>query len=147
MADISIFSESERLAIKDAIAQAEKGTSGEIRVFIDDHCNDVSPLDKAAFTFEQLEMHKTDLRNGVLIYLSVKDRKLAIIGDKGINELVPENFWESTKDIIIDSLKKGNITVGIVNGIEEAGRVLRKHFPFQNDDTNELPNDVLFGNE
>lgn len=147
MADISIFSESERLAIKDAIAQAEKGTSGEIRVFIDDHCSDVNPLDKAAFTFEQLEMHKTDLRNGVLIYLSIKDHKLAIIGDKGINELVPENFWESTRDIIINSLKTGNITAGIINGIEEAGRVLRQHFPFDNNDTNELSNDVVFGNE
>ncbi len=147
MADISIFSESERLAIKAAIAEAEKNTSGEIRVFIDDHCHDVATLDKAAFVFEQLDMHKTALRNSVLIYVSVKDHKFAIIGDKGINELVGDMFWETTKDIIMQSFKKGNISAGIINGIEEAGRVLQKHFPFHKDDINELPNDVVFGNE
>lgn len=147
MADISIFSESDRLAIKNAISEAEKFTSGEIRVFIDDHCNDVSPLDKAVYTFEQLEMHKTDLRNGVLIYLSVKDRKMAIIGDIGINQKVGDDFWESTKNKILASLKAGEITQGIISGIHEAAAVLHQHFPSTAGDRNELPNDVVFGNE
>lgn len=147
MADITIFSEEERIAILAAIAEAEKNTSGEIRVFIDDHCHESSPLDKAAYTFNQLEMFNTKLRNGVLIYVSIQDRKFAIIGDTGIHDKVGDSFWHTTRDIIIEHLRANKITEGIIAGVREAGQALSKYFPYEKNDQNELPNDLIFGSE
>ena len=87
-----IFTQAQQDAIKTSIAEAEMMTSGEIRLFIDDHCKSADPLEKAARVFTELIMEQTDLRNGVLIYLSVDDRKFAIIGDKGIHEKVTDDF-------------------------------------------------------
>ncbi|MBK8845358.1 MAG: TPM domain-containing protein [Bacteroidetes bacterium] len=143
---MTIFTEEERNAILAAIAEAEKNTSGEIRVFIDDHCHQSSPLDKAAYTFNQLEMYNTKLRNGVLIYLSIQDRKFAIIGDTGIHDKVGDGFWHSTRDIIMEHLRTNKVTEGIIAGVREAGNALSKHFPFEKSDQNELPNNLIFGN-
>jgi len=90
-------------------------------------------------------MHKTELSNGVLIYVSIDDHQLVILGDKGINDVVPKGFWESTKDEIINQFKKNNYKQGLVNGILEAGKQLKQHFPFQSDDTNELDNEISKG--
>ena len=138
------FSEENKLQITNAIRAAELNTSGEIRVHIEKRCKD-DVLDRAAYLFAKLEMHKTELRNGVLFYLAVEDRKFAILGDAGINQKVPENFWEEIKEGMASDFKEGNFTKGLSEGIIKAGEQLKKHFPYQQDDVNELSNDISFG--
>ncbi len=138
------FTPDQQNQIVDAIEEAELNTSGEIRVHVDLTCKgDV--LDQAAKTFALLKMHKTKLRNGVLFYLSIQDHKFAILGDAGINSQVPENFWESTKQAMLDKFKENNLTEGLVTGITMAGEQLKKYFPYKDDDINELDNNISFG--
>ena len=139
-----IFTEEEKNQIVDAIKQAEKNTSGEIRVHIEKKCKE-DVLDHAAFMFDELEMQKTELRNGVLIYLAVEDRKLAILGDAGINMKVPKGFWDETKDVMINHFKNGEYAKGLSEGIIKAGKQLKEHYPYEKDDTNELSDDISFG--
>jgi uncharacterized membrane protein len=140
-----LFTTEQKQQIVAAIHEAEKNTSGEIRVHIEKKCNE-DVLDHAAFMFDALDMQKTAERNGVLIYLAVEDRQLAILGDAGINQKVPIDFWESTKDLIISHFKQGNFTEGLSKGILLAGEQLQQHFPYQKDDKNELSDDISFGN-
>jgi uncharacterized membrane protein len=140
------FSQSEKEVIKSAIANAELNTSGEIRVHIDNKCSGI-PLDNAIKVFERLKMHETELRNGVLIYVAIKDKKLAILGDKGINEAVADDFWDDIKNNLVESFKVEKFTEGLVQAIERSGAQLKSHFPFQSDDTNELSNDLSFGTD
>jgi len=138
------FTEEDKLQITNAIRVAETNTSGEIRVHIESYCQD-DVLDRAAYIFEKLEMHKTELRNGVLFYMAIKDKKFAILGDAGINQKVTEDFWESTKELVIEKLKEGKISDGIAAGIISAGEQLKEHFPYQKDDVNELSDEISFG--
>jgi uncharacterized membrane protein len=138
------FSEENKLQITNAIRVAETNTSGEIRVHIENYCKD-EVLDRAAYIFEKLEMHKTELRNGVLFYLAVKDHKFAILGDGGINAKVEDDFWTCTKDLVIEKLKEGLYAEGLANGIIRAGDKLKEHFPYQADDVNELSDEISFG--
>lgn len=138
------FTEENKLQITNAIRVAEDNTSGEIRVHIEKHCqSDV--LDRAAYIFDKLEMQKTKLRNGVLFYLAIEDRKFAILGDAGINQKVPENFWEEIKEEVIASFKEGRFAEGLSHGIIKAGEQLKAHFPHQDDDVNELSDEISFG--
>jgi uncharacterized membrane protein len=91
-------------------------------------------------------MHKTKLRNGVLFYLAIKDKKFAILGDAGINAAVPGDFWEKIKNYMQEEFRKGNFTEGLCEGIRMAGEQLKSHFPYQSDDVNELPDDISFSN-
>ena len=138
------FSEGDKIQIRNAVRAAELNTSGEVRVHIEKHCKD-DVLDRAAYIFEKLEMHKTELRNGVLFYLAVEDRKFAILGDAGINQKVPENFWEEIKKEMLKQFQEGNFTKGLSEGIMQAGRELKTHFPYQQDDVNELSDEISFG--
>lgn len=138
-----IFTEDEQLQIRKAVEEAEKKTSGEIRVCIDRKC-DCDPLDRAAQYFYQLDMDKTRLRHGVLIYLATVDRKFAIIGDVGINSAVPDNFWDSTKEAMLEQFKQGNLLEGIVTGVRLAGQQLKKYFPDEAGHANELSDDIAF---
>jgi len=138
------FSEVDNLQIVNAIRTAEYATSGEIRVHIEENCS-VDPLDRAAYMFQKLEMNKTDLRNGVLFYLAVKDRKFAIIGDSGINQKVPEGFWDDVYLLVTGIFKKGDFAGGLSEGIILAGTQLKVHFPLKSDDKNELTDDISFG--
>jgi len=140
------FSESKQEAIRNAIAAAELNTSGEIRVHIDKVCKK-DPIERAIEMFAKLGMHKTELKNGVLFYVSLEDHKLAIIGDKGINEAVSADFWDSIRDELVDHFKKDLYTEGLVIGIYRAGEQLKTAFPFQSDDKNELSNEVSFEGE
>jgi len=141
----NFFTAEQQDDILQAIRDAELNTSGEIRVHIENKCvGDV--LDCAAFIFKKLGMHNTAQRNGVLIYLSIQNRTFAIIGDSGINAVVPENFWESTKLKMINLFREGKFAEGLVEGITQAGMQLKKHFPHQSDDINELSDDISFGN-
>lgn len=140
------FTKEQEKSITDAIKEAELNTSGEIRLHIESDCNE-DVLDRAAFMFEKLEMHKTELRNGVLFYLSVSDRKFAILGDAGINAVTPDNFWEEIKETVINHFKDEKYSEGLSKGIKMAGEALQKHFPYQSDDVNELSDEISFGKE
>jgi len=144
MRPVDHFTKEQQNQIVEAIKQAELNTSGEIRVHIEKRCK-IDVLDRAANIFAKLKMHKTELRNGVLFYLSIEDRKFAILGDAGINEKVPENFWESVKETVLEQFKSGNQAEGLVKGILMAGEKLKAHFPYQKDDVNELSNEISFG--
>ncbi len=140
----NFFTDEQQNALLQAIANAEKNTSGEIKIHIDKDCKgDV--LDVAANHFKKLKLHETELRNGVLFYLSVNDRKFAILGDKGINEKVPENFWDTIRDTLLQHFKRDEFTQGLITGIEMAGEKLKMYFPYQTNDTNELKDDLSFG--
>lgn len=125
-----------------AIKQAEKQTSGEIRLYIEDKCKE-DVLDHAAFLFGELNMHKTELRNGVLFYLALQDHKFAILGDGGINAKVEAGFWDNIKEEMVKYFKEGRFAEGLEQGIIMAGEALSTHFPFQKDDVNELPDDII----
>jgi uncharacterized membrane protein len=127
--------------IVSSIVEAEKNTSGEIRVHIEEH-SEKSPLDRSQEVFFELKMNETKDRNGVLFYICVSDKKFAIIGDKGINDVVESDFWDSTKDTVIANFKEGNFKKGLVEGILQAGQQLKHYFPYQSDDTNELSNEI-----
>ena len=138
------FSPEEQKAITKAIAEAEHKTSGEIRVHIENTLSgDV--LDRAAFLFKQLGMSKTGQRNGVLIYLAVKSRQFAIIGDNGIHKVVPENFWDQIKHKMLYDFREARFTEGLVTAILSAGEQLKKHYPYLENDQNELPDEISFG--
>jgi uncharacterized membrane protein len=140
---MAVFNEEEQQRIRKGIEEAENRSSGEIRVCIEKKCSE-AVLDRAAKYFQQLNMHKTKLRHGVLIYVATVDRKFAIIGDAGINKVVPANFWDSTKEDMLQHFKYGDIVEGIVTGLKIAGEQLQKYFPHTSDTNNELPDDIAF---
>jgi len=138
------FSKEQKEDIRIAILNAELDTSGEIRVHIEDsHTGDV--LDRAAYLFKKLGMHKTEKRNGVLFYLAVRNRKFAVLGDAGINAVVPENFWDDVKSVLLNNFREGHFTEGLIEGITMVGTKLKEHFPYQRGDVNELSDEISFG--
>ncbi len=138
------ITEADKKSIVDAIKEAELNTSGEIRVHIESSCKgDV--LDRAAYLFKKLQMHKTEQRNGVLFYLAYKDHKFAILGDGGINQKVPDNFWDRIKERMAEKFREGKFAEGLAEGIKESGEQLKTHFPYQSDDVNELSDEISFG--
>ena len=140
------FSAEEQECIKQAIMNAELDTSGEIRVHIENVCKgDV--LDRAAYVFKKLGMSKTEQRNGVLIYLAIRNRKFAIIGDSGIHNKVPADFWDNIKSKMLEYFRKDDFCDGLIYAITEAGNHLKKYFPYKMDDVNELSDDISFGNK
>ena len=126
-----------------AVRLAEKGTSGEIRVHIDGTCSG-DPVKRAEEVFFKLGMHKTELRNGVLIYLACNSKVFAIIGDKGINDVVPENFWNDVVQNMSDHFRKGDFTGGLSQAALMVGEKLNSYFPYQEDDINELPDEISY---
>ena len=144
MSVAGFFSKEEKEKIIQAIKDAEKETSGEIRLHLDLRCKGEA-LEHAVKMFEKLKMHETQLRNGTLIYLAIQDHKFAIFGDEGINEIVPDNFWEDVKEEMRGLFVKGQFADGISRGIYLVGEKLKEFFPYQDDDINELPNDISMG--
>jgi len=137
------FTTEQKALLVQAIQAAELNTSGEVRVHIESACG-VVVLDRAAYIFKKLDMHKTALRNGVLFYLSLNDRRFAILGDAGINAKVADTFWNEVKDLVIKNFKEEKFTDGLVQGIALAGEKLKEHFPYQSNDKNELTDEVSF---
>lgn len=127
-----------------AIQTAETNTSGEIRIHIEG-TSEKEPLDRALEVFEMLEMHQTEQRNGVLLYIAVNDHQFAICGDTGIDQVVADDFWDCTRDLMGTYFKKGQFKEGIVAGVLHAGEQLKHFFPWQSDDTNELSNEISKG--
>lgn len=142
----NFFSFEEQQRIEQAIVEAEKLTSGEIRLHIDSRCPS-SLEERTVQLFDKLGMQKTALRNGVLFYLSIKDRLFAVIGDKGINDKVPANFWDQIYANIRTEFAKENYCEGLCDAIRKAGEQLQQHFPISADDVNELDNEISFSED
>jgi uncharacterized membrane protein len=138
------LTKAEEQEIVQAIMEAENNTSGEIRVHLEEN-NEKQPLERAQEVFFQLNMQNTKARNGVLLYVCLIKKQFAIIGDEGINAVVEENFWDSTKNIILNNFKEAKYKEGLVKGIQNAGEQLKKYFPYEKDDSNELPNEISKG--
>ncbi|WP_288955984.1 TPM domain-containing protein [uncultured Polaribacter sp.] len=134
----------EEQEIISAIRIAEKNTSGEIRVHIE-ATSKLEHSERALEVFHLLKMNNAKDENAVLIYVAVNDKKFVIYGDKGINNVVPKDFWDTTKNVILNHFKKGDFKQGIVDGILTAGSELKAHFPWQIDDENELSNEISKG--
>jgi uncharacterized membrane protein len=139
------FSKSEEEQIVAAIKAAEKNTSGEIRVHIEASSKGKDPLERAVQVFQELEMHQTEARNGVLFYLAYEDHAFSIFGDQGINQKVSVGFWDSTRDQMQRAFKKLAFAEGLIAGITEAGEVLKAYFPYQSGDQNELDDSISKG--
>jgi uncharacterized membrane protein len=139
-----VFTEEVKARIEAAIQKAEHHTSAELRVHIENECPE-DPLDRASFIFAELGMHKTKLRNGVLIYLALRDRKLAIIGDAGINSVIAPNSWNTIYHEMANHFKSENFEQGVIAGVELVGKAIQTNLPIERNDRNELSNQVTTG--
>ncbi|MBR0178731.1 MAG: TPM domain-containing protein [Bacteroidales bacterium] len=142
---ITILNREEDRRVVEAIKQAERNTSGEIKVHIENRCKgDVE--ERSLVVFSKLKLNETKLRNGVLIYLAVRDHKFAILGDEGINNVVGQGFWNDVKDLMLSQFKEGRFADGLEQGIQRCGEKLKTYFPYQSDDINEIPDEISYEN-
>lgn len=142
----SFLTPAQEAALVAAIRQAEITTSGEIRVHLEDVCPTPEPLDRAAQVFAELEMHRTAQRNGVLFYLAWQTRQFAVIGDAAINAAVPDDFWETTKETVLDQFRQERYAEGLSRGVKMVGEQLQKYFPYNAaTDQNELDDSISYG--
>jgi len=142
----NFFTAEEQQLIIEAIQNAERMTSGEVRVFVESKCSYMDAIDRAAELFFQLEMQKTDDHNAVLVYVAMKDRQLAVFGDEGIHKRVGNEYWSTEVKKMINNFNRENYAAGISEVVKDIGTALTKNFPFNNDtDKNELPDDIVFG--
>ncbi len=139
------FTKEEQGRIVQAILAAEKRTSGEVRVYVESRCRFVDPVDRAVEVFFGLKMDKTDDRNGVLLYAAMEDHQLAIFGDEGIHQRVGTDFWHLEVKKIIDEFNSAHFAEGIIDIIHDIGQALHHHFPYEREDKNELPDEIVFG--
>jgi len=143
---VDFFSAEEKAVVTTAIQLAEQRTSGEIRVYIENNCPAAEPLERASAIFQELKMNETLARNGVLVYVAMKDKKLAVYGDAGIHEKVGDAFWQEAVSKIVLHFNKQNYSEGIAGIVHGIGEALATHFPYvAKDDTNELPDEIVFG--
>jgi len=139
----TFFTKEQQTLIRNAIKEAEASTSGEIRVHIETSLSE-DVLDRAAWIFNKIGMHRTEERNGVLFYLAVSNRKFAVIGDGGINAKVPDEFWNDIREVIEKYFSNEKFAEGLVEGIIMTGSQLKEYFPHKANDINELPDDISF---
>ncbi len=143
----NLFTEAEEQQLVEAIQKAEEQTSGEIKLHIEKTCKKEDVLERAVEVFGLLHMHQTLQRNGVLFYVAYESHKFAVIGDEGINDVVPENFWDNVKETVLSHFKEGKYAEGLSLGILMAGDQLKNYFPYDDKgDLNELPDDISYGN-
>lgn len=140
----NFFSAEQVKQIEFSIQSAERNTSGEIRVHIENRCK-ADAVERATRIFHKLGMHKTELRNGVMFYLAVRDKKFAVIGDEGIHKHVLAGFWDLVRDRMLEQFEQKKFTEGLCEGIAMTGIELKKYFPLSMSDKNELSNEVTFG--
>ena len=140
------FTKERQQQIVDAIREAELNTSGEIRVHVDKRCRK-EVLDRAVEVFHKLKMEQTRDRNGVLLYVAVDSHKTAILGDEGVNAVVPPDFWNGIIDSAVKRFAQGEYAEGIAETVTAVGEVLKQHFPYRDDDINELPDEISFGDD
>ncbi|MBW8688378.1 TPM domain-containing protein [Chitinophaga rhizophila] len=140
-----LLTEAEKQQLVQAIRESERLTSGEIRLYVESRCKYVNPMERAKELFLQLGMEKTKRRNGVILYIALKDRQFAILGDKGIHEKVGTQFWVKEANLLISYFTRNQIIEGLDACIREIGESLCRYFPFEGDDENELPDDIVIG--
>lgn len=142
----SFFSAKDNEQIVQAIRNAERETSGEIRIYVESRNPFVDVMDRAAEIFFQLKMDKTDDRNAVLLYIAIKDKELALFGDEGIYKKVGAEYWNAEVKNMIAQFSSENISNGIEQCIQHIGQTLKEKFPYNSDtDKNELPDEIVFG--
>jgi uncharacterized membrane protein len=144
MADSSFFTEAEQLRIVTAIQEAEKSTSGEIRVHVEPNVAG-DAFERAREVFEQLGMAATAQKNGVLFYVAYKDHKFVVLGDSGIHAKVTDTFWDEERQLLQEYFSHGKYCDGLCKAVARAGEKLRQFFPYQQDDRDELSNEISFG--
>jgi uncharacterized membrane protein len=142
---ITILNREEDQRVVEAIRQAERNTSGEIKVHIENRCKG-DEEQRSLYIFDKLKLNETQRHNGVLIYLAIKDHKFAILGDKGINDVVEDGFWNDVKDLMLNQFKEGHFAEGLEQGIMRCGEKLKAYFPYQSDDINEIPDVISYEN-
>lgn len=140
------FTPEQQQLMMEAIQKAEKDTSGEVRLFVESKCKYVDPVDRAKEIFFSLKMDQTKDRNAVLFYIAMDDRQLALFADEGIYQRVGAKYWNDEVKKIIGAFTKEDYTGGICAVINNIGSALQKEFPYQSDDKNELPDEIIFGN-
>jgi uncharacterized membrane protein len=141
-----LFSKEEESHITKAIRHAERATTGEIRVYVEDFCLRDQPVERAAEIFQLFGMFNTTNRNAVLIYLAPKSRHFAIWGDSGIHQQVGFHFWGAEKQVLREHLQRDEFAKGICTVIHQIGDKLRTHFPSKDEHTaNELPDEIIYG--
>ena len=140
---VLFFSKKEKEHITQAIQQAEMNTSGEIRVHLERRAKE-DIMSHAAHEFERIGMAKTEARNGVLIFMGVRSRRFAILGDQGINEKVPQGFWDEIVQLMVGHFKEDRFSDGLVEGILKVGEKLKEYFPYHREDINELPDEISY---
>lgn len=133
--------EEEKMIIQ-AIKEAELNTSGEIRVHLEERVDIADIFQRASDVFQELEMHKTAQRNGILFYLATIEKDFAIIADEGIYHKVPKNFWSEIQELMHQRFQKREFVEGLCEGIKMTGLQMKQHFPYQSDDINELPDEI-----
>ncbi len=140
---ISLLNSTEETEIINAIKEAEKNTSGEIRVHIT-YKENTSSFNYAKEVFNQFKLYKTEQRNAVLILISAKERTFTILGDTGIDKVVKQEFWDSVKNNVIEKFKLGNYFDGILFSVNVVGHKLKEYFPWDNNDKNEIPDEIFY---
>lgn len=140
------FSDTEKERIVEAIRKAERETSGEVRVYVEAKNPMVDPIDRAKQIFAKLKMEDTEHRNGVLIYIAMKHRELALYGDEGIHKAVGQEYWNKAVKEMVAQFSSNKICEGMERCIAMIGQTLKEKFPYSStDDKNELPDDIVFG--
>jgi uncharacterized membrane protein len=140
------FSKEDNEMIVQSIRDAEKQTSGEVRVFVESKCRFVDPLDRALEIFAKFKMQNTAQRNAVLVYVAIKDRQLAVFGDTGIHQKTGDDYWKLAVNNMVSHFNKENYAHGIAHCVSMIGEALQEHFPYDSDlDKNELPDEIIFG--
>lgn len=143
---VNYFSEEEKQLIVQAIHKAETQTSGEVRIYVENHCRFVDPVMRAKEIFLSLKMTETAARNAVLVYVAMKDRQLAVYGDEGIHTKVGDAFWNAEVQKMLQHFNNKSYAQGIAQIISEVGEALVTHFPYDGaSDKNELPDEIVFG--
>jgi uncharacterized membrane protein len=140
-----LFTDEEQQVIVSAIQEAEKNTSGEVRVFVESRCSFVDALDRAVEVFAEMGMQATKDRNGVLVYVALKDQQLAVFGDEGIHQKVGTDYWNEEVGKMIRAFNRENYAKGIAGCVIDIGNALKQFFPYTSDDTNELSDEIQFG--
>lgn len=140
------FTEEQNQRIVQTVQQAERQTSGEVRVYVESKCRFVDALDRAEEIFFQLQMDKTALHNGVLVYVAVKDKQVAVYADEGIHAKTGREYWLSTVSAMLQHFRQEHVINGICSAVQKIGEALQHHFPYDAaTDKNELPDDIVFG--
>ena len=141
----AFFTGEEQRLISNAIREAERATSGEVRVYVESRCSYMDAIDRAIEIFGKMGMHATAERNGVLVYVAIKDHQLAILGDEGIHKKVGNEYWRNEVEKMIRDFNRDNYAEGIAGCVKDIGQALQHHFPYTDKDRNELSDEIEFG--